>query len=214
MPRAAAIVAVAAALLVAATPARAWVLSEDELEERSTELGLLGRAFILPMRPLYVVPGLQDPDRQVSGLFDLRLSFQHQNPWLKVVVHNQLTATIRSEAGGAGLLAMGRGVEPPRWLPLQWDLTTGDHFDLREQIDWLYASVTWGPATIIVGRQPCSSPRLPARSIRCSTSRTEWRYSSSFCWSSRLILGRKSWESASTASSTLLSPLCALSLNI
>jgi hypothetical protein len=159
MLRAAAIVAVVAALLAGATPARAWVLSEDELEERSTELGLLGRAFVLPLRPLFVVPGLQDPDPQVSGLFDLRLSFQHQIPWFKVVVHNQLTATIRSKAAGAGLLTMGRGVEPSRWLPLQWDLTTGDHFDLRDQIDWIYAAVTWGPATIIVGRQPITFGR-------------------------------------------------------
>jgi len=155
--------AAAVALLVAATPARAWVLSEDELEERSTELGLLGRAFFFTIRPLYVVPdaaglGLgQDADPQVMGLFDLRLSFQHQTPWLKIVVHNQLSASARSEAAGGP--ALGRGVEPPRWLPLQWDLTTGDHFHLRDQIDWLYAAVTWGRATITVGRQPITFGR-------------------------------------------------------
>ena len=37
-----------------------------------------------------------------------------------------------------------------------------------------------------VGRQPCSSPVLPAWSIRCSTSRTETRYSSSLRWSAVL----------------------------
>ena len=64
-----------------------------------------------------------------------------------------------------------------------------------------------------VGRQPCSSPRLPAFSMRCSTSRTESRYSSSFCWSRVLMPRRTSFASASTASSTLWSPLLAESLN-
>ena len=57
-----------------------------------------------------------------------------------------------------------------------------------------------------VGRQPCSVPCLPAWSIRCSTSRTESRYSSNFRWSDELMLSRKLLASASTASSTLLSP--------
>jgi hypothetical protein len=56
-----------------------------------------------------------------------------------------------------------------------------------------------------VGRQPCSSPRLPAFSMRFSTSRTLSRYSSSFRWSLVLMSRRKSCASARTASSTLLS---------
>ena len=58
-----------------------------------------------------------------------------------------------------------------------------------------------------VGRQPWSWPALPARSIRCSTSRTESRYSSSLRRSVVLTWPRRSFASASTASRTLSSPL-------
>ena len=56
-----------------------------------------------------------------------------------------------------------------------------------------------------VGRQPWSSPRLPAASIRRSTSRTLSRYSSSFTRSPALIDRLRSVASPSTASSTLRS---------
>ena len=58
-----------------------------------------------------------------------------------------------------------------------------------------------GSAGSLAARRGCR-----ACSIRCSTSRTESRYSSSLRWSLELTARRKSRASESTASSTLLSP--------
>jgi hypothetical protein len=152
-------------LLARPSPAGAWVLAEDELEERSTELGLLIRTFAFVLEPL---PGLDTKgikdlglidETQGLGILDLRLSFSHKTPRLQLVLHNQLTLTARSMAPTAGSLVMGRGMEPPRWFPLQADIVDDDGITLRESVDWVYAAVTWGRAVITVGRQPITFGR-------------------------------------------------------
>jgi hypothetical protein len=141
-------------------PARAIVLAEDELEERSTEIGLLGRGFSFALtgpilRPPYA---LEDTTPLWLGLADLRLSFAHKSPWLKLVLHNQLTATGRSHVLQSPL-ALGRGAEPPRWLPLQWEIADEKKFTLRDSIDWIYIALTWGPMVTTAGRQPITFGR-------------------------------------------------------
>jgi hypothetical protein len=94
--------------------AGAIVLAEDELEERSTEIGLLGRGFSFALagpilRPPYA---LKDTNPMWLGLADLRLSFAHKTPWLKLVLHNQMTLNGRSHSLQSPL-ALGRGAESP-----------------------------------------------------------------------------------------------------
>lgn len=152
-------------LLTRPSPAGAWVLAEDELEERSTELGLLIRTFAFVLEPLPTLDtkgvkglGLID-ETQGLGILDLRLSFSHKTPRLQLVLHNQLTLTARSMAPSAGSMVMGRGMEPLRWFPLQADISDDDGITLRESVDWAYAAVTWGRAVITVGRQPITFGR-------------------------------------------------------
>jgi hypothetical protein len=140
--------------------AGAIVLAEDELEERSTEIGLLGRGFSFALagpilRPPYA---LKDTNPMWLGLADLRLSFAHKTPWLKLVLHNQMTLNGRSHSLQSPL-ALGRGAEPPRWLPLQWEIADEEHITLRDSIDWIYIALTWGPLTATAGRQPITFGR-------------------------------------------------------
>jgi len=147
--------------LLLASRAHAFVLSEDPLEEKSTELGLMVRLFSFTMagpilRPPYNPLGDANPTGM--GLGDLRLSFEHKSPRLKLVLHNQLTTTARSHAD-VGLFSLGRGAEPRRWLPLDTDLVDEGGYTLRESLDWAYLSVTLGPLTVAAGRQPITLGR-------------------------------------------------------
>ncbi len=160
MRRALAALALLAALCPA-SPARGFVLFEDPLEEESLEVGVLARtfAFLLAgsaLRPPYA---LTDADPSGLSILDLRVSLEYRSSWLKVVVHNQLTGTVRSHAGGGGPLSLGRGLEPRRWVPLEADLVDEDTVGLRNAVDWLYAAVSLGPVTITAGRQPVSFGR-------------------------------------------------------
>ena len=155
------------AILLWAAPAQAFVLSEDPLEEKSVELGVVARAFSFLMTgPILDVPYTKsvlspqgyDADPTSLSLFDLRLSFIYKNPRFKVVLHNQLSGSLRAHAM-TGSLAMGRGMEPRRFLPLQADLADGDTYSLREAVDWAYVAVVLGPVTITMGRQPVSFGR-------------------------------------------------------
>lgn len=154
--------AVVAGCLLWSRPLQAFVLSEDELEDRSTELGLMLRSFSFVLagpvlRPPYNPLGDADPNG--LGLFDLRATFSHKSPWLKLVLHNQLTARVSSHAS-VGVLALGRGQEPRRWLPLEADLAGPDGgFGLRESVDWAFAELTLGPLTLAAGRQPITFGR-------------------------------------------------------
>ena len=155
---------------LAPTPAAAFVLSEDPLEEKSVELGVTARLFSFVLTgPTLDAPynrqatppfSFVDADPSGLGIFDLRLSFAYRAPRVKVVLHNQLTVSVRSHAS-AGPLAMGRGMEPPRWFPLQADLTDADDGTMlvREALDWAYAAVSLGPVTLTLGRQPVTFGR-------------------------------------------------------
>lgn len=155
------IVAVAGAVLAGAVrPARAVVLSEDPLEETSTELGVIARVFSFVLTgPLLRPPYLpDDEDPQAFGVTDLRLYFVDKQPWFKLVVHDQLTAVARSHPVVTNL-AFGRGLPPPRYLPLTFTAADDPTVTLASTADWLYAAVTRGPMTVTVGRQPISIGR-------------------------------------------------------
>ncbi len=151
-----------AALLLWAAPAGAFVITEDPLEEKSVELGVLARSFSFLMTgPVLQAPynmGTKDTDPSALSIFDLRLSFVYKSPRVKVVVHNQLTGSLRSHATSSPM-AMGRGMEPRRFFPLQADLAEGDTYRLRQAVDWAYVAAILGPVTITAGRQPISLGR-------------------------------------------------------
>ena len=149
-------------LLLVAAPASGFVLAEDPFEEKSTELGLMVRTFAFTMagpilRPPYNPAG--DANPMGLGLMDLRVSFSHRTPSLKLVLHNQLTNTVRSHASAGGIFDLGRGRQPRRWLPLDVDLVHEQGYTVRESVDWIYLAYTLGPVTATVGRQPITLGR-------------------------------------------------------
>ena len=150
------------ALLLWAAPARAFVLSEDPLEGKSVELGVLARSFSFLMTgPALRAPynmSTTDTDPSALSIFDLRLSFVYKSPRVKVVLHNQLSGSLQAHAASSPM-AMGRGMEPRRFFPLQADLAEGPTYRLREAVDWAYVAVALGPVTITAGRQPISFGR-------------------------------------------------------
>ncbi len=156
-------ITVALSLLAVARPAQAIVLSEDELEEESTEIGVVARSFAFLMAGDVLEPpyAFEDTNPLGMGVFDARLYFAHRTTDFKLVVHNQLTLQMQS-AYAYGLDGMGRVVNPPRWLPLQFSLDEPEReptLGLRSDADWLYAAYTAGPLTITAGRQPVSIGR-------------------------------------------------------
>ncbi|MBI4704083.1 MAG: hypothetical protein HY744_23490 [Deltaproteobacteria bacterium] len=159
-PRRAPAAAAAVVLLVLASPARAVVLGEDELGERSTDLGACVRSFAFWLAGDVLAPPLSLSDENPTGIgvFDARLVFAHRSPGFKLALHAPLTASVRSHAGTAAI-PLGRGASPPRWLPLEHRLTEEPTLDLRASIDWLYVAVSPGPLTLTAGRQPLSFGR-------------------------------------------------------
>jgi hypothetical protein len=141
-------------------PARAFVLAQDELGGSSTELGLDIRSFNFVFTgPLLKPPyTLIDEDPASLDLTDMRLYFSIEQPWLKVVVHNQLTDQMMSGAL-AGPFNIGQGPVPLRWLPLNWTLVNKNTFIMEDAFDWAYASIIHGPVTITAGRQPVTFGR-------------------------------------------------------
>jgi len=152
----------AAVLWVGLLPgrARAFVLAEDPLEETSTELGLTARffAFVLTGPTLRTPYNQADQDPTGLSLTDLRVTFAHRSPRWKVVAHNQLSMRLRAHDTG-GVVGLGRGQEPRRWLPLQADLAQEGGLLLREDLDWAFVALTLGPVTLTVGRQPVTLGR-------------------------------------------------------
>jgi hypothetical protein len=146
-----------AALLIAPRAADAGVLSEDALEGRSTEAGVIARAFSLAFAGETLEPPSAPDDMSPSsvGMLDLRLYAARRTPSWQLVVHDQLTSVARSHDLGASL---GRGVPPPRWLPLAWS-TDDPTLSLSNTVEWVYASYTRGPVTATVGRQPITFGR-------------------------------------------------------
>jgi len=145
---------------LAPRPALGFVLVEDELSEKSVELGLMLRGFSFAltgpvMRPPY--NPVSDADPSGVGLTDLRMFFNYGTPRLRLVLHNQLTMQVQSDPHSG--IALGRGHEPRRWLPLQADLATQGGFALRENLDWAFVELTLGPLTLTAGRQPITFGR-------------------------------------------------------
>ena len=101
--------------------AAAIVIAEDELEETSTITGLVARnfGFILAGPTLAPPYSTEDSSPTGMGIFDARAYFEHRAQRWKFVAHQQFTLQMQSHSmlGGVNL---GRGVSPPRWLPLQF----------------------------------------------------------------------------------------------
>lgn len=152
--------ALLAALRAVLAPAHATVLSEDALAEESTEIGMVARAFSFVLTGGALEPPIMPVDANPTGMgiFDLRGYFAHETPSLKLVVHAQLSSAFRSH-GRAGALAVGRGVAPPRWLPLTARLADEDTISITGSVDWLHASWTREGLTLTVGRQPVTFGR-------------------------------------------------------
>ncbi|PIE17583.1 MAG: hypothetical protein CSA65_08540 [Proteobacteria bacterium] len=139
--------------------AEAIVLAEDPFEETSTELALMIRSFSFVfaspiLRPPY---NTEDANPSGAGLADLRLTFAHQSKRWQLVAAGQLTPRVQSD--GLGGRNIGRGVPPPRWLPLRGWITRRDHVQVLAGFDWLYLRTSLGPVTITAGRQPVSFGR-------------------------------------------------------
>lgn len=150
-----------ATLVLAARPANAFVLAEDAFAETSTELGLMLRSFTFVfagpvLRPPY---NLEDANPSAAAITDLRLSFAHKTRRWSLVAAAQLTPRLSSQGTSLGGGSLGRGVPPPRWLPLRGTISEGSHFSLVGGFDWLYARVLLGPVTITLGRQPLTFGR-------------------------------------------------------
>ncbi len=154
--------AAAAVLAMTAASARggAEVLSEDELEGESTELGAVLRGFSFVLAGDVLTPPLNAEDASPTGigLFDLRAYFAHKTPELELVVHNQFTTQARSHEG-LGAMPIGRGVSPSRWLPLTFHAANEETVTLTSAVDWLYAAYLVGPVSVTLGRQPVTFGR-------------------------------------------------------
>jgi hypothetical protein len=151
-------VLMATGLAMATQNAGAYVVSEDSFEEESTELGVVLRSFGFlfggdVLEPPYTAT---DTSPSASGLFDGRLYFGHHESAFQIVFHNQLTLALSSHATGP--LGLGRGLSPPRWLPISFR-HDDDRLRLASNADWLYAAMSFGPATLTVGRQPITFGR-------------------------------------------------------
>src|SRR5690606_28945726 len=105
----------ALSLTAVAAPARAIVISEDELEEESFEAGVIARqfAFVLLGEPLEPPLAPEDISPTGTGILDLRLYVVRKTATWQLVVHDQLTTRISAHDVGAGF-PIGRGVPPPR----------------------------------------------------------------------------------------------------
>lgn len=148
------------AAVSAPTDARALVLSEDEFEETSTVIGAIARSFAFVMSGSILEPPFTTEDMNPTGMgiFDLRLYFEKRSPSFKLVLHNQFTSVVRSHVL-MGALGLGRGAEPPRLLPLHYDITDDPTINLRNTVDWLYVAWSKGAFTATLGRQPVTFGR-------------------------------------------------------
>ena len=162
MPRKAAALILASALpVLAVRPARAVVLSEDPLAEKSTELGLILRSFLFSLFGTVLEPPINplgDANPSATSILDLRLYASHKTPSWSFVIHDQLTTTLRSN-GTLGPLGLGRGVAPPRWLPLRFTATDQPTLVMASTVDWGYVAYNHGGVTVTVGRQPVTFGR-------------------------------------------------------
>jgi len=162
--RAVAGLALVAALLGAARSAGAFVLYEDPLEGSELTLGGSLKSFFLALhgdaldlRPLGV-----DADPTAMGLLVLRPAFEGQvgETW-RFALHYEMAATVSSvdTSAATGPVAIGRGLPPPRFLPLAWRPVGEGTFVWNHVLDWAWTRVRLGPVDLAVGRQPITFGR-------------------------------------------------------
>ncbi len=150
----------AIAWVTTSPPAAAFVLSEDELEEQSTELGVVVRSFqfLFAGEVLERPFNLQDESPAGSSTLDLRMYFSHQTSDFELTLHNSLQSQFRTHQA-LGLLPLGRSLTPPRFLPLRVTAAEDPTIDVVSDVDWLYVSQRIGTVTATLGRQPVSFGR-------------------------------------------------------
>lgn len=150
--------------LVVSAPARAWVLSEDPLDDTSLELGGTARSFAFLMHGGLLDTPLSPPDTSPAAvsLVALRAKLDWRaSEHLRLVIHDELTTTVSSLSldEAQGPLALGQGNRAPVWLPLQADLASTSRVLVHDRIDWLWARWSVGRAQITLGRQPVTMGR-------------------------------------------------------
>lgn len=140
-------------------PAEAWVVKEDPFEQESTEIGIVARSFAFVSAGPVLEPPLAPEGSNPAGqsIFDGRLYALHKTADYRLVVHNQSTMSLTS-LQASGSLNLGRGLPPPRLLPLTFDQQS-DGMLLRNMTDWLFFEWRMGQFTLTVGRQPVSIGR-------------------------------------------------------
>jgi hypothetical protein len=141
-------------------PARAAVLSEDELEDESTELGVVAKSFGFVLWGDVLAPpyNIEDANPSSVEIFDLRPYFSMHTEHWRFVLHQPMTSVVRSHAS-LGLLALGRGATPPRFLPLSEVAADDPTLRLATETDWAYVAYRTGPLSATVGRQPVTLGR-------------------------------------------------------
>ncbi len=151
------------ALLLTATRASAFVLSEDPFEERSFEVGGAVRSYNLVLRGGPLTSSFAPPDANPAALsiVALRPKLELKRSDFELVVHDELTSTSSTlpTALVGSTLSIGQGAETPLWLPLQWTAVDRSSYQLDDRIDWLYARYTLGDVSLRLGRQPVSIGR-------------------------------------------------------
>jgi hypothetical protein len=145
---------VVACLLGIAPKAGATVISEDELEGTSTSAGVVWRSFGFTLAGPVLAPPYAPEDYSPThtAIFDTRAYLERKTNDYKFVAHPQLSLRTFSHEL-AGVLTFGRGLSPPRWLPLSYTFVDDATVKLSGQFDRLYLGYTFGPATLTLGRQ-------------------------------------------------------------
>jgi hypothetical protein len=105
-----------------------------------------------------VLPGAEPPPDVVGfgqGVGDFRLKASATGRNWRVDVHHALSMVASS---GGALLGTSTGVAltAPQLVPLTWEPEVGDGLLVRGRVDRLVLSLTPGPVSVTVGRQPVS----------------------------------------------------------
>jgi hypothetical protein len=145
-------------------PAAAFVLWEEPLEGSELTLGGSLKSFFLALHgdSLDLRPFGADADPTALGLLVLRPACEGQvgDTW-RFALHYEMAATVSSvdTAAATGPVAIGRGLPPPRFLPLAWRPVSAGTFVWNHVLDWAWTRVRLGPVDVTVGRQPITFGR-------------------------------------------------------
>ncbi len=146
--------------LGASRTARAVVVSEDELADTSTEVGVITREFSFVLGGDTLEPPFlpEDANPAALSILDLRTYFSYRSETLRLVWHQANDAVVASHEN-LGVLRIGRGGLPPRLFPLRATPVDEPTLRLATETDWLYAAWAPGRVTVTVGRQPITLGR-------------------------------------------------------